>query len=481
MYEEYLRVIDDKFEELNMLSDGIWECAETAFSEFKSVKLLTDFLKKEGFTVNSPAFGIDTAFSASFGSGKPVIGFLGEFDALAGLSQKADVFEKTEYIHGGNGHGCGHNLLGAGALAAALAVKSYLEAGNEGTVIYFGCPGEEGGSGKAFMAREGAFSDLDLALTWHPGDCNMVMQYTSLANIQILYRFYGKAAHAAGNPEDGRSALDAVELMNVGCNFLREHMPSDCRIHYAIIDSGGFSPNVVQPYASVLYLIRAPKVGDVQELADRVTKIAEGMAIATGTRFEKDIIKSCANVIPNTVLEEELYRSFTEVEKPEYTREDYEYAAKITAADGSNKRGKFDALVASLDNPDNVSAIEGHGYDPLYDFVIPYEKKLHPPVMKGSTDVGDVSWQCPTAQISTSTWAPLSGGHSWQIVAQGKGDIAHKATAYCGKILADTAIRLYNDAETVERAKEEYRKRLEGQSYVPIPKDVHPRPIDSLK
>ncbi len=481
MYEDYLKAINDKFEELNKLSDGVWECAETAFSEFKSVKLLTDFLRKEGFEVTSPAFGIDTAFCASFGNGKPVIGLLGEFDALAGLSQVADRFEKEEYIPGGNGHGCGHNLLGVGTIAAALAVKKYLEDGHEGTIIYFGCPGEEGGSGKAFMAREGAFSQLDLALTWHPGDCNMVAQYTSLANIQILYRFYGKSAHAAGNPEDGRSALDAVELMNVGCNFLREHMPSNCRIHYSIIDTGGFSPNVVQPYASVLYLIRAPKVGDVQELAERVTKIAEGMAIATETRYEKEIIKSCANVIPNTVLEEELYKSFMDIGKPEFSEEDYEYAAKITAADGSASRPKFDAMLASLGKPENIKEVEGHGYDPLYDFVFPYEKKLHPSMMNGSTDVGDVSWQCPTAQISTCTWAPLSGGHSWQIVSQGKGSIAHKATAYCGKVLANAAIKLYNSPETVEEAKKEYAKRTEGQTYVPIPKNVHPRPIDSLK
>lgn len=480
MYEEYLSVISQKAEEIYQVSDGIWDHPETAFSEHVSAKLLTDFLKKEGFAVTMPAYGIETAFCARYGSGKPVIGLLGEFDALSGLSQKADVFCKEELVPGGNGHGCGHNLLGAGALAAALAVKAYIEAGHEGTVIYFGCPGEEGGSGKAFMAREGAFDELDLALTWHPGEMNSVAQYTSLANIQVLYKFYGKSAHAAGNPQDGRSALDALELMNVGTNFLREHMNSDCRIHYSILNAGGYSPNVVQPFASGLYLIRAPKVSEVQKLFARVTKIAEGMALATETRMEYEVIKSCANVIPNTVLEGELYKSFLELGKPAFTEEDYAYAAKITAATPGDARPGFEHLVNSLTDPSDIDRISVYKYAPLYDFIVPYQKKLHPPVMTGSTDVGDVSWQCPTAQIGTCTWAPLSGGHSWQIVAQGKGDIAHKATKYCGEVLALTAIRLMNEPEVIQKAKEEFCQRLEGEEYVPIPAGVYPRPISSL-
>lgn len=480
MYEEYLKVIDEKAEELYGLSDAVWDNPETAFSEWKSVDILTGFLRKEGFEVTCPAYGVPTAFSARYGSGRPVIGLLGEFDALAGLSQESDCFEKKALIPGGNGHGCGHNLLGTGAIAAALAVKRYLESGAEGTVIFFGCPGEEGGSGKAFMAREGAFSGLDLALSWHPGEMNAVAQYTSLANLQVLYKFYGKSAHAAGNPEDGRSALDAMELMNVGVNFLREHMIDQARIHYAVINGGGFSPNVVQPFASVLYLIRAPKVGQVQELFNRVNKIAEGMAMATETKMEYEIIKSCANVIPNTVLEGELAKSFEIVEPPRYTEEDFEYARRITAASGTDRKNRLEQLIAQADSPELAEELKKYRGRALYDFVVPYRKVTPAPVMNGSTDVGDVSWMCPTAQIGTSAWAPNSGGHSWQIVAQGKGRIAHKATAYCGKVLAETAIRLMNAPETVKAARDEYEERTAGQTYVPIPEGVQPRAIDSL-
>ena len=247
MYEKYSEVIDQKAEALEALSDTIWEHPETAFSEYHACKVLSDYLEAEGFEVKRNAYGIETAFTATFGNGAPYIGFLGEFDALAGLSQVSGSCEKTAVIEGGNGHGCGHNLLGVGALAGALVMKAYLEdAKASGTVVYYGCPGEEGGSGKAFMAREGAFKHLDCALSWHPSELNAVMQNTSLANLQVLYKFTGVSAHAASNPEEGRSALDALELMNIGVNFLREHMSSSARIHYSIVNTGGYSPNVVQ-------------------------------------------------------------------------------------------------------------------------------------------------------------------------------------------------------------------------------------------
>ena len=282
MEYEDLKIIEEKAAALGALADGVWEHPETAFTEFVSAGLLADFLEKEGFAVTRGVADIPTAFSARYGSGRPVIGLLGEFDALSGLSQKAGVAQPCPLEAGGNGHGCGHNLLGVGSLAAALAVKQYLQrTGASGTVIYYGCPGEEGGSGKAFMARSGVFGELDCALSWHPAEVTNVMQSTTLANIQVLYTFEGIAAHAAGCPEKGRSALDAMELMNVGTNFLREHMIDAARIHYAIIDGGGISPNVVQPHASVLYLIRAPRTEQAQELYRRVNLIAQGMAMAT--------------------------------------------------------------------------------------------------------------------------------------------------------------------------------------------------------
>ena len=254
--EQALQSIDREQEAVCCASDKIWDHPETAFQEIKSTEILCELLEKEGFSVERNLAGIATAFSGRFGHGKPVVGILGEFDALSGLSQESEKAEKISIVDGAPGHGCGHNLLGAGSVAAAIAVKEYLKQNEkEGTVVFFGCPGEEGGSGKSFMARDGVFDELDFAITWHPGDQNVVSVGSSLANYQIIYRFYGTAAHAAACPESGRSALDAVELMNTGVQYLREHVIQEARIHYAITNTGGFSPNVVQPYAEVLYLM----------------------------------------------------------------------------------------------------------------------------------------------------------------------------------------------------------------------------------
>ena len=280
----YLNIIDQKKDVIDGVADYLWENPETAFTEFKSAAKLCQVLRAEGFQVEENLAGIATAFSGTFGSGKPVIGILGEFDALSGLGQVEGLAEPMP--NGQDcGHGCGHNLLGAGSLGAAIAIKHYLETtGREGTVIYYGCPGEEGGSGKAFMARDGVFDCLDAALSWHPDDVTRVKLKHSLANYQVLYKFDGKAAHAGAKPHLGRSALDAVELMDMGVNYMREHMIDGARIHYAIVDTGGFSPNVVQAHAEVLYLIRAPHNHQVKELYERVCDIAKGAALMTGTK-----------------------------------------------------------------------------------------------------------------------------------------------------------------------------------------------------
>lgn len=482
MFEEYLEIIEDQAAELCRLSDAIWDNPETAFSEDVSSKLLADFLEKEGFAIRNPVFGIKTAFTASFGSGSPVIGFLGEFDALSGLSQADGCFERKPLTDGGNGHGCGHNLLGVGAAAAALAVKHYLEkTGKPGTVIFYGCPGEEGGSGKAFMAREGAFDDLDCALSWHPSEINRVVQNTSLANIQVLYKFTGISAHAAGNPEDGRSALDALELMNVGINFLREHMISGARIHYSIINSGGYSPNVIQANAEGLYLIRAPRMEQVQQLFARVNKIAQGMAMATETAVEYEIIKSCSNIIPSRTLEKELYRSMELISLPVYSEKEYEDAKRITATSSLPAGSIINKHLSYIQKKENREFLINRMEDPIYHFVLPYEEMLQPPVLGGSTDVGDVSWKCPTAQIEAATWAPNSGGHSWQIVSQGKSRLAHDGMLYCGKVLGMTAIRLMESKEILRAAKEEFAHTMKGLTYVPIPSDVYPRAMNSFR
>ena len=256
------------------LSQQIWQYAELAFQETKSVQALTQLLEEEGFAVTAGLAGIPTAFSASYGQGKPVIGILGEYDALPSLSQKAGCNHREELVPGGAGHGCGHNLLGVGSAAAAIAVKDYLqESGQEGTVIFYGCPAEENGSAKVYLSRDGVFQGLDAVFTWHPGSNNSIMGEHSLAAVSVVYRFHGRATHAAGQPHLGRSALDACELMNVGVNYLREHMIQEARIHYAYRDAGGAAPNVVQDHAALYYFIRAPKVAQAVELRERVDRL----------------------------------------------------------------------------------------------------------------------------------------------------------------------------------------------------------------
>ena len=472
-----LELIDSKASFLNDLGDRIWASPELAFTEHTSAEILIQALEEEGFAVTRNVADIDTAFSGRFGSGKPVIGFLGEFDALSSLSQEAGVAEKKAPVAGGCGHGCGHNNLGVGSLAAAIAVKEYLQkTGKPGTLIYYGCPGEEGGSGKAFMAREGVFDELDCAFCWHPGTVNAVTSGSSLANDQILYSFTGVSAHAAGAPHLGRSALDAVELMNVGVNFLREHVIQEARMHYAIVNAGGYSPNVVQPTADVLYLLRAPQASQVQEIYERVNDIARGAALMTGTKVNIKFIKACSNTVLNLTLEKVLQKNMEEIPLPEYTQADREFAKAINDS-VENKSVPFDRLIRRAPTEEIAEFLRSQIGKEINDFVVPL---IHSEEAGGgSTDVGDVSWVCPTAQITTATWSADTPGHSWQIVAQGKSDLAHKSTLYAGKVLAGAAIDLLENPELIEKAKEEKRKKLgSDKPYIcPIPKGVVPTPM----
>lgn len=476
----YLAEIDEKAISLSTLSDQIWEYAETQFEEFQSAQALTDFLEKEGFAVQRGAFEIKTAFTASYGSGSPHIGILGEFDALSGLNQKAGVVSKETDNPDASGHGCGHNLLGVGSVAAALAVKKYLEDGFPGTITYFGCPGEEGGSGKAYMARAGAFSTLDCALTWHPASVNMVCQNTSLANFQVQFTFHGISAHAAGSPEMGRSALDALELMNVGSNFLREHMVEKARIHYAITNTGGYSPNVVQNLAKAIYLVRAPEQEQAYELLNRVKKIAEGAAMMTETTVEHQFIKSCANFVSNQVLEQVLFDAFTDIGAPEYTPEEYELAQQYveTAPEGAER--KYLESVQERMDPKYKRFLLERKSNAIYDFITPYEPLHLVRVEAGSTDVGDVSWMCPTAQLYAAAWAAGTPGHSWQVVSQGKSTQAKKAMLLAGRVIALSAMRLMQQPELLAQAKEEHALALQGKTYIPIPDEIHPAPLRTM-
>lgn len=479
---EAIKIIDEKQALLDDVNDSIWEYAETAFQEFQSMEKLCQALEQEGFAVEKGVADIPTAFTGTYGHGKPVIGLLGEFDALSGLSQVAGSAEKKALVPGGAGHGCGHNCLGTASLAAAIAVKNYLQNNPEvsGTVIYYGCPGEEGGSGKAFMAREGVFKDLDAAITWHPGGTNNVASGSSLANYQVKYRFYGTASHAAGAPEMGRSALDAVELMNVGVQFLREHMIDEARVHYAILDTGGYSPNVVQPYAEVLYLIRSPRNSQVEELYQRVNKIAQGAALMTETRMESEFIKGCSNTIPNNVLEAQLYENFKEIGVPHYTEEEHEFARQIVAqyeAGPNAEDGAAKTTKAWGKELNDYYKEHGVSLNELLLSLQPYDT-----VGAGSTDVGDVSWNCPTAQIHVVTTAAKTPGHSWQFTACNKTSIAHKGVNCAGKVMGTTVIDLINDPSIIEKAKVEFTERLDGETYkCPIPAGIKPQAINPKK
>jgi aminobenzoyl-glutamate utilization protein B len=473
----YFDAIDAKA--LYALSDGIWEKAEISYTEYETIKLLMDYLGSQGFTLTKEAYGVPTAFTASFGQGSPRIGLLGEFDALSNMSQKADIFEKQPDAMV-NGHGCGHQLLGTGALGAALAIKDFLtKTKTGGTLIYYGCPAEENGSGKAFMARAGAFKDLDAALTWHPGNLNRVSSESSLANVLVKFYFHGRSAHAAGSPELGRSALDAVELMNVGTNYLREHMIDEARIHYAVTNTGGVSPNVVQAEANVAYMVRAPEMGQVQDLFKRVIKIAEGAALMTETVMDYRVIKTCSNIIPNRTLEGLLQESMETVPRMVYTQADKDYSAKYTATCPQPAREALKAVADKYPSRSGTALLREHLDDVVYDFVVPWEKDRLDKSGKGSTDVGDASWQCPTAQFSTATWAPGTPGHSWQIVAQGKGRIAHEMTLYAAKILALAGMRLFTEPDLREKAGKEYAGEMQSRTYVPVPAEAKPEAMNA--
>lgn len=460
---ELSQLIEAKRDVFIGVSDAIWEYAETRFQEFQSSELLCQTLEQEGFNVERGVGSIETAFIGSFGSGKPIVAFLGEFDALSGLSQQAGMAERVPLVPGGNGHGCGHNLLGAGALAAAVALRHYIEEHHvPGTIRYYGCPGEEGGSGKTFMAREGLFDDVDVCLTWHPDSDNGVIMSSSLANYQVYYKFKGVSSHAAA-PHLGRSALDAVELMNVGVNYLREHILPEARVHYAVTNTGGISPNVVQAEAAVLYLIRAPKVSQVDEIYQRVCKIARGAALMTETEVEIVFDKACSNLVPNTPLLKLMHEQFLALGIPHYDDVERELAQAIHAALSEAERNSVqeEGLKGKVLS-ERIRPLESGGLN----------------VDSGSTDVGDVSWITPTVQCSTACWVLGTPAHTWPVVSIGATSLAHKAMLHAGKVMAATAVALLETPAMIEEAREELRKRLGGEKYVcPIPEGVRPSAV----
>ncbi|WP_320198718.1 M20 family metallopeptidase [Agrobacterium sp. rho-13.3] len=466
------KTIDILAPDFTAISDKIWTFAELKFEEVQSSDLLVETLKRNGFSVQQDIAGMKTAFVGEYGRGKPVIAFLGEYDALAGMSQKADVDQPVAMAPGGSGHGCGHNLLGSGSLLAAISLAKHLEAnGLPGTVRYYGCPGEEGGSGKTFMVRAGLFADVDAALTWHPAPFNGVRSTNNLAVLEYYYRFRGIAAHAANAAHLGRSALDAVELMNVGVNFLREHMPQDCRVHYAITDAGGRAANVVQANAEVVYLVRAPEMSQALALAERVDQVARGAAMMTGTEVEIVFDTAATNLLPNLTLENAIHDNLVSIGPVPFDEADIDFARKIqsTFTDEAIKSSiRLYQIKKDVFSNDKID-----GSTPLHLGLRDFEGQSH--FRAGSTDVGDVSRVTPTAQCWAPTWAIGTNPHTWQVVAQGQSAGAHKAMIHAAKAMAATGLDLMTSTQLLNDAKAEWLEKIKEQPYVcPIPEDVMP-------
>lgn len=415
------------------VATNIWNLAELGYKEGKSSNLLQSMLKEEGFTIETGVAGIPTAFTATFGSGTPVIGVLGEFDALPGFSQDAVPFKK-ELAGNTNGHACGHHLFGSASAAAAIAVKNWLKTtGRKGTIRFYGTPAEEGGAGKVYMVRAGLFQDVDAVIHWHPGDDNNANPISSLANKSAKFRFRGVASHAAASPERGRSALDGVEALNYMVNMMREHIPEKSRVHY-VITRGGEAPNVVPAFAEVYYYIRHPEMDIVKDIFNRVAKAAEGAALGTGTTMDYEVIHGVYNLLPNQILSTNLYENLKTVGGVSYDKTEEDFALKI---------------FPSLNRKDvNISDAA---------LVKPYADQSDEAF--GSTDVGDISWLVPTAGISSATWVPGTAAHSWQAVAAGGMSIGHKGMMVAAKTMALTIMDCLVNPEMLKNAKLELLKR----------------------
>jgi aminobenzoyl-glutamate utilization protein B len=416
----------------------IWELAEVGYKEARSAERLVGELRAAGFEIATDIAGIPTAFSATWGSGKPVIGILGEYDALPGLSQEARPRRQPrEGVSAG--HGCGHNLFGAGSALAAVALKKHLEEKKlPGTLRFYGCPAEEGGGGKIYMARVGAFADADVVLSWHPGTQTGASLSTNLANITAKFRWRGTAAHAAGSPERGRSALDAALLMTHAIDLLREHVPQQTRLHY-IITHGGEAPNVVPDFAEVYLYARHPEMDVLDGIWARVLKCAEAGALAAGTTHETELVNSAYNLLPNPALSKLVDRVLRSIEMPRPDDAD---------------RAFFEALKPAL--PEKTAL-------PLEEIwkVRPVEGGQN----YGSTDVGDVSWVVPTVNFRVGTFVPGTPGHSWQAVACSGSSVGLKGMEVAAKALALSALELITNPAELAAAKESFDKQRAGRSY----------------
>lgn len=426
----------------------IWDFAEVGYKEVKSSALHVQHLKEAGFTVETGVAGIPTAFVATYGSGQPAIGILAEYDALPGLAQNA-VAEKSAIAGKNSGHGCGHHLFGTASVSAGIAIKELIAAGKlKGTIKVYGCPAEEGGSGKVFLVRAGVFNDLDAVIHWHPDDANAVSTTSALANKSAKFKFYGVSAHAAAAPDQGRSSLDAVEAMNNMVNMMREHIPQETRIHY-VITSGGKAPNVVPDFAEVYYYVRHPKRKDVVEIFDRVVKAAEGAALGTGTTMKYDIIGGTHDLLINKTLAEVMQTNLERVGGVTYSEEEKAFAKKLQPT--------FIGAPIPIESAGTVKPLsyisEGNS---------------------GSTDVGDVSYTKPTVGLRGATWVPGTPAHSWQAVASGGTEIGTKGMLVASKTMALTAIDLMTNPTLIQKATDEFKASIGDYKYKALLGDIKP-------
>lgn len=474
MFRQTIKSVKANQDLLIDVSDQIWQFAELGLEEFKSSSLLIKTLNEAGFSVSSNVADMPTAFYADYGKGKPVIGILGEYDALPRLNQKATPFREV-FTEGAPGHGCGHNLLGVGSLGAVLVVKDAIDLGNiTGTIRYYGCPAEETFNAKGYMVKEGLFDDVDIALTWHPGNFNMLNLMSSLAMNSAVFKFHGRTAHAAGDPQNGRSALDAVELMNVGANFMREHMISDARLHY-VITHGGDVPNVVPAEAEVHYFVRAPERHQVEDLYARLVNIAKGATLMTETTMEIDFLSGMYNTMYTKVVDDVISNSMKKVGAPRFNKDDIAFANELNKSIPTNSLEGYYRLIP----PDMMEFAKAILSQPLNKIIIPPMGKGK--VMPGSTDVADVSWKVPLGEFGTACEITGSPGHSWQNVATSGMSIGHKGMLTAAKILAVSALEFMQNPNLVENALKEHNIAHKDKPYKsPLPEGLKP-PFRRLK
>lgn len=453
--QKAIQSIENYRAKIEALSDYIWENPEKPYREYEAQKHSAELLKEAGFEVELGVGGVPTAMKATWGKGKPVIGFLGEYDALPGMSQKVST-QKEPVNPGEYGQGCGHNLLGVGHIAAVIGIKAEMEANNiPGTIVYFGCPAEELLTGKVYMARGGAFDNLDLAIAWHPMVFNEVTLGNSLGMNTVKFHFKGRTAHAGGDPHNGRSALDAVELTNVGANYLREHVTSDVRIHY-IITNGGVAPNIVPDKATVWYYVRAPRRESVDEVYKRLVRVAEGAAHMTETQLEIEFMGGCYPTLNNKPLCELLLQTMQELPREPWTEEEIAFAKELNEASTT----QWDAV---------KSKYGFTGDEHIHNGLMPLGTEGN----FGSTDVGDVGYIVPTAFFTTACYNIGAPGHSWQITACSGHSIGRKGMVYAGKVMALAGLKVLTDPDILKAAQEEFKLKTGGKPYVcPIPAEV---------